>query len=524
MARKGRIGLLIASLLTLSFVVAHSLINQNPMVAIIGVSVALTLSFLYISLSKASRNVNFNLTYVSAALHMYSIATGEAGPRDLVGVISETDQYENLSSIFKRIKILAEKFGYGFTNAVSTVAQTTRPPLKDFLMRCTEIFSSRRPKDYLEIEVNTVIEEYAGMYARALDNLRLMGGIFITFQSAVIFVIMTLSILTILLAEPSMIYLSYMISAISLIMLFLGFRKIPPKEPFFYRGEETPKPHRIFALMVAATPIFVIPSIALYLVYGPPIAFIVLGAGMLTPGLFAYSLCRLINNIEVYYPTFIKAVSEHLISVSDLKSVFSYVLYMELGPLKKLVNKALNRLKLGISAEETVNLLSSETGSHSIYITNRIFLDAFRRGGDVAEVGKKLSGFVVKVLELRKKRLSVARSFEVMVIVMQPLIVILMVMLTNILDFFSASLINLPFFTFGEVPTDLIKVTNAIIILLLAFLNALSINDAKGEYWGTTLLYAGILLIISGASWLLTEQFVTAYFNNVFSGLWETPI
>lgn len=483
----------------------------------------MTTGFLYIIFSRSAENISLSLTYVSAVLHMYGVAVGEAGPKDLVGVISETEQYGNLSLIFRKIKILAERFGYGFTRATAIIAQSTKPPLRDFLMRCTEIFSSRRPKDYLEIEVDTIMEEYAGMYTRSLDNLRLMGGIFVTFQSTIIFLIITFSILSIFLAEPSFIYLSYVISIFSLIMLFLGFRRIFPRDPFFYRGRETPKSYKMFSLAMAVMPVFVIPSAALYLAARFPLVFAVLGAGMLVPGLFAYSLEKFINNIELYYPVFIKAVSEHLISVSDLKSVLSYVLYMELGPLKKLVKKALNRLKLGISAEETVNLLSSETGSHSVYITNRVFLDAFRRGGNIVEVGKKLSNFVVKILELRKKRLSMARSFEVMVIIMQPLIVIIMVLLTSILEFFSALLINIPFFTFGEIPAFFIKAANAAIVLLLSFLNSVSISEARGGYRGAALLYFGSLLIISAFSWFLAERLINTYFSGIFRGFWEIP-
>jgi len=524
LARLGRTAAPIIAMLILGLVSAYSLLNQDFMVAVICIVIALTIAFFHMSLLRPPGRIKFNITYVSAILHMYGIATGEAGPKELVGVISETEEYGALRSIFRRIKVLAEKFGYGFTRATSIVAQATKPPLKDFLMRCTEIFSSRRPRDYLEIEVNTVIEEYAGMYTRALDNLRLMGGIFITFQSTVIFIVITISIFTIFLAESSLIYLSYAISLLSLILLFLGFRNVPPKDPLFYKGEETPRSHKLFAHMLAITPIFIVPSVILCLLNEIPVAFAILGVGVLIPGLFAYSLERFINNVESYYPVFIKAVSEHLISISDLKSVFSYVLYMELGPLKRLVNKALNRLRLGISAEETINLFSSETGSHSIHIADRIFLDAFRRGGDIVEVGKKLSNFVVKVLELRKRRLSVARSFEIMVMIMQPLIVILMVLLTGVLDFFSSLLINIPFFTFGKIPLGFIRTTNAAITLLLAFLNSLAVNDARGGYWGSSLLYAGILLLVSSLSWLLTEQFIVAYFTGISSDLWRTVI
>jgi len=525
LVKQRHVGLLVA-LATLSMipVAVISFLNQNYIATAIGVGAALTLGFLYIALPRSVRRVKLNLIYVSATLHMYSIATGEAGPKELVSVIAETKQYGFLSTVFRRIRVLAERFGYGFTNATAMIAQTTKPPLRDFLMRCTEAFSSKRPRDYLEIEVTTATEEYAGTFTRALENLRLMGGIFITFQSAVIFIVMTLAILTVFLAEASIVYIAYGISILSLITLFIGFRNMVPREPFFYRGEEPPRNYRTYTFTLALSPLFIMPSLAVYVVAGPSLAFAVLGVGMIIPGVFAYHLENFVNKVETHYPTFIKAVSEHLISVTDLKSVFSYVLYMELGPLKKIVNKALNRLRLGISTEKVIDLLSSETGSHLVFVANRIFLDAFRRGGDLVEVGKKLSNFVVKVLELRKKRLSIARSFGMMVIIMQPLIVTLLVLLTTVLEFFSTSLVNLPFFTFGEVPVSFIELSNVAVVLLLTFLNALSIGSVRGGYWGAILLYAGVLLLLSAASWFFTEEFVAKYFAEAISSMQEIPI
>ena len=500
-----------------------SLLNQNYMASAVGAGVSLSLGFLFIALRRGIRNIKLNLTYVSAILHMYSIATGEAGPRELVSAIAETEQYGSLSRVFRRIRVLAERFGYGYTNATAIVAQNTKPPLKDFLMRCTEAFSSRRPRDYLEIETSTVVEEYAGTLNRAFDNLRLIGGIFITFQSAVIFIVMTLAILTVFLAEANIVYIAFGISILSLITLFIGFRNMAPREPFFYRGQRPPKLYEAFRLVLALSPLFIIPSLAVYLVAGPPLAFTILGVGMILPGLFAYRLESFVNKVETYYPTFIKAVSEQLMSVTDIKSVLSYVLYMELGPLKKIVSKALNRLRLGISTEEVIDLLSSETGSYLVFISNRVFLDTFRRGGDLVEVGKKLSNFVVKVLELRKKQLSVARSFETMVVIMQPLIVVLLVILASILHLFSASLVNLPFFTFGEIPVEFVEFGNVVIVLLLAFLNALSMSSVKGGFWGSIFLYAGVLLLLSAATWFFSEEFLVRYITKAFSTIQGIP-
>jgi len=498
-----------------------SFLAQDYLVACLGTVSVSVLAFLHLALVKKPKKARLDSSYVLATLHMYGVSTGEAGPDDLVRVIAETEQYGFISLTFRRIMKLAKRFGYGFSKATAQVSQSVKPPLKDFLMRCTEIFSSKKPRDYLEIEATTLVEEYSGIYSRSLGSLRLIGGIFSTFQSAIIFIIMTLSILTVFLAEGSVIYIAYGISFVSLIVLFLGFRRIPPKEKFFYKGETPPKNYRKFAFALTFSPVLILPSIVVYKVAGPPFSFVMLGASLLVPGIFAYMLERFVENVEAHYPTFIKAVSENLISVTDLKSVFSYVLYMELGPLKKLVEKALNRLKLGISSEKSMDLFSSETGSHIIFLTNRIFLDAFKQGGDLIEVGKKLGNSIVKFLELRKQRKSVSRSFEAMTLIMQPITVALLVVMMGILSFFSETIVDLPYFAFGEIPMQTVELGSTAMVFFLSFINAFCIKDMRGGYWGTTFLYAGILLILSGASWFFTDKFITGFFNEAFGSLKE---
>jgi len=509
----------IASILPL---ITISLVSEDYLVACLGVASAAGLTF--ILFIKRPKRVKLDSTFVLAALHMYSVSTGESSPEDLVRVIADTEQYGFISSTFKRIMKLAKSFGYGFTRATAYVARSVKPPLRDFLMRCTEIFSSRKPDDYLEIEVTTLIEEYSGTYSRSIESLRLMGGIFSTFQSAIVFIVMTLSILTVFIARGEVVYIAYGISFLSLTILFVGFRTIPPKERFFYKGGKPPKHYRKFALSLMLCPSLVIPSAAVYLTAGAPLSFIVLGAGLLIPGVSAYFLERYVENVEAHYPTFIKAVSENLVSVTDLRSAFTYVLYMELGPLREVVAKALNRLKIGASSKKVIDLLSSETGSHLIYLTNRIFIDAFRQGGNLVEVGKKIGNSTVRLIELRKRRKSVSRSFEGMVLIMQPITVSLLVVLMGIMGFFSETLINLPYFTFGEIPINLIEVGNVALVFFLSVINALCIKDMRGGFWGITLLYAGILLVVSGLSWFMTDRFITDFFREAISSIKEFEV
>ena len=217
---------------------------------------------------------------------------------------------------------------------------------------------------------------------------------------------------------------------------------------------------------------------------------------------------RYIDKIDRNYPTFLKSLGENLASTSDLKAAFTYILYMELGPLHILVKKALARLKLGLAHAQTLETFSSEAASHQVHISNRILLDALSRGANPLEIGNVLGNRVVKFLEFRKRRAVVAKSFQIIMMVMQPLTVVLLVVLLVLADFLSNSLVGLPYFGFNEIPMVVIEAGNLALIFIMAIVNALTAKEVSAGYWGTFFLNLGILLILSGTAWVAAQLFV----------------
>jgi len=191
-----------------------------------------------------------------------------------------------------------------------------------------------------------------------------------------------------------------------------------------------------------------------------------------------------------------------------LKAAFSYILYMELGPLQKLVEKALVRLKLGLTHAQTLLTFSSEAASHQVHISNRILLDALSRGADPLEIGNALGNRVVKFLEFRKRRAVVAKSFQIIMMVMQPITVVLLVVLLVLADFLSKSLVGLPYFGFNAIPMRVVEAGNIALIFIMAVVNALTAKEVSAGYWGTFFLNLGILLIVSGVAWMGAQIFV----------------
>ncbi|MEM3642173.1 MAG: hypothetical protein QXH37_09660, partial [Candidatus Bathyarchaeia archaeon] len=453
------------------------------------------------------KKVDFMLTTV--VFHLYGLSLGETSPDDLVNTIAENREYGFYSSVFQKIRRLAEDFGYGVTKATAQMAEKLKSPFRDFLVRCTNVFSSVAPRGYLEMESSTLMEEYSGYYTRAIETFKTLGGVFTAFQSVLVFLIMTLAIMSFFMIDPQVIIFGYIVAIFATILMYALFRAASPKENIVYIGKH---PHELYLALkwtfFAFGPSSAVLAFLLYFAKGPSLAFLTLGLGLIIPGIFGYRLETHIRKIDENYPTFLKSLGENLASTADLKAALSYLLHMELGPLKKLAKKALARLKLGISHKQTLEALSSEAASYQVHISNRILLDSLSRGADPLEIGKALGNRVVKFLEFRKKREVEAKSFQMIMMVMQPMSVLLLVIVRILSEFLNQSLVQLPYFGFNNIPILVIEVGNIALIFTMAVMNALTLKEVSTGYWGTFLLTLGILLVVSGITWIVAQIFI----------------
>ncbi len=476
--------------------------------------IAILYALKYMEKKRVKTKIDYNLTTV--IFHMYGLALGETTPSDLVNTIADNKEYGFYCQVFQRIRNLARDFGYGITRATSQVAKTVKPPLKDILVRLTNTFSSVEPKGYLEIESSMLIEEYSGYYTRAIETLKTLGGIFTTFQSITVFLIMTLVIMTIFMMDPSAIVFGYVIAIFATVMMYFLFRSSSPREQIVYIGKYPPKTYSLMKWSFMATvPSSAVLAFFIYYAMGAPLAFIVLGLGVIFPGVFGYMMERYVGKVDKSYPTFLKALGESLASTSDLKSSLSYILYMELGPLHKLVRTALARVKLGIDHRQALETLSSEAASYQVHMSNRILLDSMGRGANALEIGNALGNRVVKFIEFRKMRDVVAKSFQTIVLVMQPMAVVLLVVLEVLAGFMSQYLINLPYFGFNSIPMIVIETGNIIVVFVMAVVNALIVKEVSAGYWGTFFLNFGILLVLSGVTWMVGRVLIQSVLGSM---------
>jgi archaellum biogenesis protein FlaJ (TadC family) len=498
---------------------AFLFLRNNLMGLIVVNALAGTVIFtLYMMRKKIPTKIDEQL--VSLLLHMYALSQGQIMPDNIVKTIAETEDYGYYSEIFTKIRVLAKDFGYGITRATAEMANQTKPPFKDVLTRCQQAFSSTNPKGFLELEATTMIEEYSGYYERAIKSIEMLGGVYSTFSSVSTFIIMILDIIIVFTNEPNMVYLGYFMASTVLIVMYFGIKSVVPKDVLIHIDKRLPpKMYMRFKLVLPISIACIVPGVLVSLIFGAPYGLIIVGLAFLPPGIIAHKFESYVVKINENYPTLIKGLGENMASSSSLQNALSFVLYLELGHLKNLLRRAYARLKLGVNNSKTLNLLSSEAASHTVYMSNKMFLDAFTYGADLLEVGKILGNNCVRNLGFRKKRENVAKTLEVTTYLLQPITVALLTILTFMTTFFSQTLTAVPYFSFGAIPIEVIKIGNIFMIVLTTVLNSLMLKEARGGFWGTSCMYVSILLMLSGAAWLGSEMLMNISFGGAFGNL-----
>lgn len=508
------IAILIPSLLFSIYYMLNRKIVEAMLSFVIGLVILCVLK--YTEKKRIKSRIDYALTTV--VFHMYGLSLGETSPLDLVNTIADSNEYGFYCEVFRKIRNLAKDFGFGVTNATAQIAKTVKPPFKDILVRCTNMFSSVEPKGYLEMESSMLMEEYSGYYVRTVKTLETLGGVFTSFQSVTVFLIMTLVIMTVFMIDSSVIVFGYVIAVFANVLMYFLFRSSSPKEQVVYIAKYPPKLYSCLKWSFLATvPSSAVLAFFIYSSMGPPFAFITFGLGVIVPGVFGYLLERYVANIDKNYPTFLKALGENLASTSDLTTSLSYILYMELGPLREPIRAALARVKLGIDQRQALETLSAEVASYQVHMSNKILLDSLGRGANALAIGNALGSRVVKFLEFRKMRDVVANSFQMIVLVIQPLTVVLLAVLEALAVFMSQYLTGLPYFGFSAMPIEVIKIGNVIVVFVMALVNALTVKAVSAGYWGTFFLNLGILLIISGATWMAAQVLIQGALGSITS-------
>ncbi len=462
-------------------------------------------------------------------LHMYGVSTGKPPRKKIFTPECVAGDYGYFDQLLRRIVTLAIDWGYGFVTACRVVAETCRHKVfKDFLYRFSEILNvGEDPERFLSIEKDAILAEYQAHYTRAMDAMRILLGVYTTSVSSAIFLAATTLIFAMMFAGD----IGFIVSAFGAIMLSLAMLvyiiyKVIPRDRLTHTLPVYPKIknfYRVTAFLAVATAASA--AVLVYFMFrNPANILIACSLPLIVPGIVAKKMERDVKEMDCFFPIFIRSYGLTFATMPHHAQALSSVLRSAFGKLTLPLKRLYARLVNGVMPRVAWYYFVGETWSETIRHGVNVFLDTVEAGGDAAKIGPTISDTITKILNIRRLRDQISKTFEVTVYVVHALMVAIAMFILGLLESFQTFMMRLgatggPIpLPFTPIPVEPVRLITTIFILVVAALNAMAIKIAQGGMYETVWIPLSLLLAISGATMILATLGTTAIMALAFRG------
>jgi archaellum biogenesis protein FlaJ (TadC family) len=467
--------------------------------------------------------VDEDLLYL--ATHMYAVSTGKPPHERIFSLGSISGKgYGRYSQVLNRIANLGKRWGYGFVIATKIQAEEALNTIfRDFLNRLAEAINVGEDLEtFLHLEQSTMLVSYEADYARILEALRLLLGIYVASISSAVFIVINMILLSFFLGGLPVVYVSFLATIAAIGLLVLLIKKSIPSQAIVHNLRINMAELRLYKLSLAiSTAIACSIGFLLLLTTREPTYFLItFGLFFLIPGIVGRKVENNVKNIESFFVVFIRSLGLTYATLRNYAYSIKSILASDLGLLTKHLRKLYSRLRNGIDTRIAFLYFVGETGSETLRRGMDIFCDAIEAGGDPIKVGETLSITIQRVLNLRKQREQIARAFQGVIYVLTILIVALaeiVFTLTLILQqvFYAVSGTGTQLIQFAYIDPLVIAMIKLALIFIITFLNAFAIQFARGGFAGVAWLYVSVLLILSGVTMMLSSMFSNVIYRMI---------
>ncbi|HEW63590.1 type II secretion system F family protein [Fervidicoccus fontis] len=469
--------------------------------------------------------------------HLLSVSTGNPPRSSLFEVVSKENIYPKYSPIFLKIYKLGKEWGYSFPQACRLVGKEVgNKVLKEFLSRLSIVLSvGEDVEQFLRTELSSILNIYETQYMRTIEAMNVFLGIYTSLLAASVFMLANFLLLAFFFGgDISMVTMSYafVIATIGIVALVLYITV--PQEAFENKLEPRPRAYAVTNILsIAITLTFSVAFLFLALkhmlsFYSIGILLIAYGAFLYIPGRIAKGIENLIENIDDFFPVFIRSYSLNYETIPNHAKALKPMLLVELGKLSKILKNLYARLMNGINPQIAWRMMAAETRSELARRFLKIFEDTIEKGGKISQVGASISGHYNTIVGLRRNRLQVAKTFEMTTYIMQGAIVVINIFVSSLLQGFSQMLSSMqssiPGNVFGimfgsNISIQLVMIFATVFSFATALLNALSINKVTPGVSKSFWYYFSILLVATGAGIIAGEFMISYILNSALQGM-----
>jgi len=464
-------------------------------------------------LGKLSRRISVGVVdedLVYLVTHMYAVATGKPPRKRLFVLDSVLGDYGEYSRVLKRIAMLAVEWGYGFARAIRTVLGEVRNEVfRDFLLRLGEVLNmGEDPAKFLEIERRALLSEYSAVYTRAIESARVLLGVYVSAASSSIFLAVTFALMAFLHPIPPEALLAshFGVAGLLAILAYIIHRALPQDKLVHDYGHGNPLRSRLRIVTLTCTTLSVAVGVACYPILGPYLAIALSALPLIPAGVYAKRVENIVREIDSFYPIFVRSFGIAYSLVGHPPTALRSALRSDYGLLTRLLRKLLARLTLGVSSAIAWRRLVIDTWSEMVRRLTNILYDSIDAGANMARVGTVLSDTAYSLLELKKQRKQVTKTFEYSLYMVHALLAGIVMAVIKLLSIFNMILskfqamkvaVKLPLM-FHPLGLSMIEQILPVFMVLVSIVNAYAVRAAHGGLWQTMLLPLAVFLLSSG--------------------------
>lgn len=495
--------------------------------------------FFYPFIRKRIGFISVDVDFVFLLQHMYAISTGKPARHVLFKVVSDDKLYGFYSNIFKKIYSLGRTWGYSFAEACRLVAKSVENKvLREFLGRFSAVLSMGGDVElFLRTEYGTLITEYETIHNRVVEASNVFYGVHTSLLASGVFMIANFMILIFFFGGGLItLYLSFLIVGITMLSVTILLYLLVPRD--LYENDLKPYPtiYKISDYIaisgIISTTLLMLFTLSKGLITFKYIAALMasLGTSMMISGYIAKRVDSLIEDVDMFFPVFLRSYGMHLKVVPNMAKALEPLLITELGKLGKPLKNLYARLTNGADPQVAWRLFAAETRSELARRSVKILIDTVENGGDPALTGAALSDHYNNLARLRRRKLQIGKTFETTTYLMHgaaTLIIIFIVLLMQKFSFVLSTVqsmmpTEISIFIFTPGLTEASTYVSAIFLLVLSIMNAFSIKRAIPSSKRVIYFYLGVLLLITSIGILGGELLMNYMLGGVIEELFQT--
>jgi flagellar protein FlaJ len=482
---------------------------------------------------KIDENIPMFITYSG------TISTIDLDRKTFFTKVAENTDFGLISYYAGKIVYLAKSWNLGFANSLRRVALFTPSTiLSDFYDRFAAALDFGEPLDiFLLDEQKSVMDDYATMYRKALNNIGMLREAFIAITISLAFGMSTALLLPLLMGISMLFAIKValgIIFFIDLILLVFISAFIPSDNLCHNLKTKDKTTEKIYFWFYILFPISAI--LFVLLTYLHKLNFLFNVGIALLPLLYIGYLASNHENLlykrDKEFPSFIRTLGATIFArQGGVMTSLEALLIHNFGSLQEIVENLYKRLKIGSDKMKSWYFFAAESGSKLIASFTNIFAQSIYLGGHARKIGEIISENFQKFLSLRKLRYQQASAlrsalygslvgFIVTVYISISISDILTKMFSKAWDNEAAgssitSMISSAIPHVASVPMSVVNVYVGLIILIHAFISAMIIKIVDGgDKFAVFFDFSLMVWIGALLSWL-----VPMFSNRLFAGM-----